>query len=92
MNNRFSRFMTATVLAFSLWSSAIAVVALPVPQQDKQATQQNSKTKQDNKSQASTPAPKSNGMALSTDEDPSMIGKRNINHGIIAKMAGSLNK
>src|SRR2546421_11461144 len=92
MNNRFSRFMTATLLAFSLWSSAIAAVALPIPQQDKQTAQQDSKTKQDNKSQASTAVPKSNGKPLSTDEDPSMIGKRNINHGIIAKMAGSLNK
>src|ERR1043166_6964189 len=26
---------------------------------------------------------------LSTDENPDMIGKRNINHGIIAKMSGS---
>ncbi|HKC64540.1 MAG TPA: M48 family metalloprotease, partial [Pyrinomonadaceae bacterium] len=92
MNNRFSRFMTASLLAFSLWSSAIAAIALPVPQQDKQTTQQDAKTKQDNKSQASTPAPKSNGKPLSTDEDPSMIGKRNINHGLFAKMAGSLNK
>jgi len=92
MNNRFSRFMTATLLAFSLWSSAIAAVALPIPQQDKQTAQQDSKTKQDNKSQASTVVSKSNGKPLSTDEDPSMIGKRNINHGIIAKMAGSLNK
>src|SRR5947209_5904865 len=92
MNNRFSRFMTATLLAFSLWSSAIAAVALPIPQQDKQTAQQDSKTKQDNKSQASTVVSKSTGKPLSTDEDPSMIGKRNINHGIIAKMAGSLNK
>src|SRR5438067_5540338 len=29
---------------------------------------------------------------LSVDEDPAMIGKRNINHGIWAKMAGSLDK
>jgi len=84
--------MTASLLAFSLWSSAIAAVALPVPQQGKQATQQDSKTKQDDKSQAAPVVPKSNGKPLSTDEDPSMIGKRNINHGIIAKMAGSLNK
>jgi predicted Zn-dependent protease len=29
---------------------------------------------------------------LSTDENPDMIGKRNINHGIIAKMSGSTEK
>ena len=41
----------------------------------------------------STPAtaPKSN-KPLSTNEDPAMIGKRNINTGIIAKMSGSTEK
>ena len=39
------------------------------------------------------PAPvKSSGKPLSTNEDPNMIGKRNINTGIIAKMSGSTEK
>jgi predicted Zn-dependent protease len=44
---------------------------------------------------AAQPAPapvKSSGKALSTNEDPNMIGKRNINTGIIAKMSGSTEK
>jgi beta-barrel assembly-enhancing protease len=95
MNNRFSRVMTALMLAFSLWTSAVAVVAIPAqqPQQDKQTAstaQQDSKTKQDKKTQ-STSAPRS-GKPLSTDEDPAMIGKRKINGGFISWMSGGLEK
>ena len=44
--------------------------------------------------QASIPAdlPHSSGGPLSTNEDPRMIGKRNLNKGIIAKMSGSVSK
>jgi len=38
------------------------------------------------------PAPKSSGKPLSTNENPDLIGKRNINSGIIAKMSGSTEK
>ena len=44
---------------------------------------------------AAQPAPapvKSSGKTLSTNEDPNMIGTRNINTGIIAKMSGSTEK
>jgi Zn-dependent protease with chaperone function len=97
MNNRFSRFMTALVLALSLWTSALNAVAVPArrPQQDQQKTtaQQDSKNKQDNKTQASTAtAPPSNGKPLATDEDPSLIGKRKINGGFFSWMAGGMEK
>ena len=101
MNNRFSRFMTALVLALSLWTSALSAVAVPArsQQQDQQtpttAAKQDSKTKQDNKTtQASTaPAPPtSNGKPLATDEDPSLIGKRKINGGFFSWMAGGMEK
>ena len=94
MNNRFSRLMTALVLSLSLWTSAIAVVAVParLPQQDQQTTaQQDSKNKQDKQAQAPTTTP-SNGKALSPDEDPSLIGKRKINGGFISWMAGGMEK
>ena len=96
MNNRFSRVLTALMLAFSLWTSAVAVVALPTqqPQQGKQTattTQQDSKTKQDKKQQTTASTP-SNGKPLATDEDPAMIGKRKINGGFINWMAGGLEK
>jgi len=99
MNNRFSRFMTATLLAFSLWTSAIAAIAIPAtpPQQDNQTTaqKQDSKNKQDNKT-TTTASPNtptaSHGKQLATDEDPAMIGKRKINGGFISWMAGGLEK
>jgi beta-barrel assembly-enhancing protease len=92
MNNRFSRVMTALMLAFSLWTSAVAVVALPAAsqQQDKQTAQQDSKSKQDKKTQSAS-APTS-GKPLSTDEDPAMIGKRKINGGFINWMAMGMEK
>lgn len=95
MNNRFSRVMTALMLALSLWTSAIAVVALPAQQQDSKQTtaQQDSKKKQDQKTQTATTASAPNhGKPLSTDEDPSMIGKRKINGGFINWMAVGMEK
>jgi predicted Zn-dependent protease len=53
-------------------------------------TQKASQTQAEQKTQ---PLPvKTSNKPLSTDEDPAMIGKRNINHGIIAKMSGSTEK
>jgi len=51
-------------------------------------------SKADNKKDSkSSPAPvASSNKPLSVNEDPSMIGKRNINKGIIAKMSGSTEK
>jgi Zn-dependent protease with chaperone function len=103
MNNRFSRFMTALVLALSLWTSAINAVAVPArsQQQDQQTTaaQQDSKNKQDNKTTQTTapataPAPPSNGNGkpLAPDEDPALIGKRKINGGFFSWMAGGMEK
>ena len=101
MNNRFSRVMTALMLAFSLWTSAVAVVAVPAqePQQDKQtaaattaAKQQDSKTNQDKKTQSTQATAPRSGKPLSTDEDPAMIGKRKINGGFISWMSGGLEK
>src|SRR5437763_2219518 len=93
MNHRFSRFTTALVLALSLWMSAIAAVAVPAQQQQSQQTQQptGQQKSTDKKTQSSAPA-QSTGKALPTNEDPAMIGKRNINKGIIAKMSGSMEK
>jgi len=99
MNNRFSRVMTALALAFSLWTSAIGVVALPAPQQQdpKQTAttaQQDSKNKQDKKTQqpATTTSAPSTGKRLSPDEDPALIGKRKINGGFVNWMAMGMEK
>ena len=58
--------------------------------EQKQAEQKSEQKSEQKKTAAATPA-KSN-KPLSTNEDPAMIGKRNINSGIIAKMSGSTEK
>jgi predicted Zn-dependent protease len=97
---RFSRTTAALALAASLLSSSIAGIAqttttLP---QDQNSTNTQSDKAQTQKAAttpaASTPvvASASSGKPLSTNEDPAMIGKRNINTGIISKMSGSTEK
>jgi len=105
--NSFSRAMTALVLAASLLASSLAIVAQTpqstdqkqnstTTQTDPKANQTEAKKDQtQTNSAAAEPAPvvaRNNGKPLSTDENPDMIGKRNINHGIIAKMSGSTEK
>jgi predicted Zn-dependent protease len=94
--------LTALVLALSIWASAISAVAAPLQQQTQDQTQtqqqQGAKsTKTTAPTQASATAQQTQTTAtakkpLSVNEDPSMIGKRKINSGLIAKMAGSLEK
>ena len=86
MKSRFSRAITATVLATSLWTTCIAASAGP---QQPQKDQQKSPSTDTSKAATATPSPvPHNSKPLSTNEDPRMIGKRNINKGIIAKMSG----
>lgn len=98
MNCRFSRLLTALMLASSLLATSITAFsatlkdqepaqtqpaktqAQPAASQDQKTAQQPAQTK------ATSTKP------LSTNEDPSMIGKRNINKGLIAGMSGSTEK
>jgi len=105
--NSFSRAMTALVLAASLLASSLAIVAQTpqstdqkqnstTTQTDPKATQTDPK-KDPTQATATvatptTPAAARNTKPLSTNENPDMIGKRNINSGIIAKMSGSTEK
>jgi len=105
--NSFSRAMTALVLAASLLASSLAIVAQTpqstdqkqnstTTQTDPKATQSDPK-KDPTQATATvapptTPAAARNTKPLSTNENPDMIGKRNINSGIIAKMSGSTEK
>jgi hypothetical protein len=95
--NSFSRATTALVLASSFLTGSVAAVA-----QSTNSTQQNqapatNQPEAKKTTQASTPAStttqaKTN-KPLATNEDPAMIGKRNINGGlIIPKLAGSTEK
>jgi beta-barrel assembly-enhancing protease len=89
--SNFSRVATAMLLASSLFASSVRVIAQSTQPQEPAKSQ--AASKEDKKTQdkaASTPA--SPGKPLSTNENPNMIGKRNINKGIIAGMSGSTEK
>ena len=94
MRTCFSRTATALALSLSLWVSAIGIAAAPQqptsqPQEKKQSEQKKEAQdqKQDQKPAAPTPTATSR-RPLSNDEDPAMIGKRKINSGLFAKLAG----
>jgi predicted Zn-dependent protease len=98
--NSFSRAMTALVLASSLLASSVAALAQTTQTAKTTEQTQNSSTQSEPKTttQTSTPATTAPTTAarsnkpLSTNENPDMIGKRNINTGMIAKMSGSTEK
>jgi predicted Zn-dependent protease len=95
MNSRSPRALTALLLALSLWTSAIGAAAQQQPQtqpQEQQSQEKSAKEQKDQKASAQKTPTKNAGKPLSKNEDPNMIGKRNINSGIIAKMSGSLEK
>jgi len=83
MNSRLSRAVIATGVAVSVWMTSTAALAGPRQTQD---PNQSSKSQQKDKDKK-TPQPSST-KPLSTNEDPTLIGKRNINKGIWGKMAG----
>src|SRR6185369_2913824 len=104
--NNFSRATSAFVLAASLLVSSVAAVAqTPATKPDNSAqkttqaqtdqTQSQTQTQTqaaDAKKTQPVPVAAHSTKPLSTNEDPNMIGKRNINTGIIAKMSGSTEK
>jgi len=90
MKSCFSRTVTAICLGVSLWFTSIAALAGPVQAQDQPQSQKQSAPQQtvpkDQKSngadQQQTASQPSTRKTLPTGEDPTMIGKRNINKGI----------
>jgi hypothetical protein len=95
-----SRAVTAIGLGVSLWVSSIATLAAPQQPQPKdqpQAQSQPASTQAGQKDQKSgaAKAPEqqaANKKTLSTNEDPEMIGKRNINKGLWGKIAAGTEK
>jgi hypothetical protein len=88
MKRSLSRAVIALGIAASLWMTSIAAVAAPRQAQDQKqssTSQQKDKAEKD-KTKATTQT--SSNKPLSTNEDPTMIGKRNINKGIWGRMAG----
>jgi predicted Zn-dependent protease len=94
----FSRATTAFVLTASLLASSVAAVAqtsTTKPTEEAQKTSQTQteqKQTQTDQKKAASSAPVKSTKPLAANEDPSQIGKRNINSGIIAKMSGSIEK
>ena len=90
MKSSLSRAVTAIGLGVSLWFTSIAALAVPVQAQNQPQSQKQSvppqTTPKDQKSQGTdqqqTASQPSTRKTLSTGEDPTMIGKRNINKGI----------
>lgn len=88
--NNFFRATSAFVLMASLMASSMVAVGqttAPKPAPKPEAPKTTPQT--DKKPAASTATSKK---PLSANEDPAMIGKRNINGGFIAKMSGSIEK
>jgi predicted Zn-dependent protease len=92
MYHRFSRTITALVLVANLWSGALIASAAPLQQQQSTDAQ---KPAAQSTAAPKTPAastPQKSNSPLPAKQDPGMIGKRNINKGIIGKMSGSTEK
>jgi len=95
MNRRFSRLPLALALTASLLSTSIAAFAQTTTSQEKSQTgkTQSQTTATEPKKDLPVPSKAPNAKPLSTNEDPDMIGKRNLNKGlIIPKIAGSTEK
>jgi predicted Zn-dependent protease len=96
--NRFSRATTALVLAASLLAGSVAALAQSTKSttqsQTASTTQTTSDPKTTSQTESATTAAARTGSAkpLTVNENPDMIGKRNINGGIISKMSGSTEK
>jgi len=102
--NFFSRSSSALILATSLLTSSIVAVAQTstntTDQTSKASTTQTATDAKQTEAKKPQPATAAANAAnvprstkpLATNEDPAMIGKRNINTGIIAKMSGSTEK
>jgi predicted Zn-dependent protease len=91
--NSFSRIATALLLVSSLLAASVASLAqttqtAPKAEPPAQTPAQTAVNKDKNQRTTTTSSKK----PLSVNEDPSLIGKRNINKGIIARMSGSTEK
>jgi hypothetical protein len=104
MFNQLSRNVTALALVCALVaggsSAALAAPQKQASKSEKEAAEQKAREaseKQDREdaaeiANARKKAESTKGKPLSTDEDPSQIGKRKINGGLIASMSGSIEK
>src|SRR5258708_13870796 len=98
MFSRTSRHIVPFALVSNLLLSSFSLFAAP-RQQDQQPKQPSTQVAKVASTAVPTPSPTpspssspSPGRALAVNEDPAMIGKRNVNTGVISKMSMSLEK
>lgn len=85
------RTVIAMALVATLWTTSIAVAgAAPLPQQQQPKADEKQSTQKDTQAATPTTIASNTNRPLAVNEDPSMIGKRNINKGIFG--GGSLEK
>ena len=87
--NSFSRVATALLLASSLLATSVRVMAQTAQPQEPVKSEPAAKKEATKTNDKASAAPNK---TLSANENPNMIGKRNINKGIIAGMSGSTEK
>jgi predicted Zn-dependent protease len=95
--NNFSRATSAFVLMVSLLASSMVAVGQttaqkPAQPEAKTADQKKTDQKKATDQKKTTAAATSTKKPLSTNEDPAMIGKRNINGGFVGKISGGTEK
>ncbi|MEK6281073.1 MAG: M48 family metallopeptidase [Acidobacteriota bacterium] len=95
--NSFSRIATALMLVASVLTGSLAGFAQTVDPaqstaQKEQAAKATANKKDDSKKDESRKTTAISKKPLSVNEDPALIGKRNINKGIISKMSGGTEK
>jgi predicted Zn-dependent protease len=94
--NSFSRMVTALLLTSCLLAGSVAGLAQTSTQtqkSDESVAKSDDAASKSSDKKKTDPAPVAKSTKpLSVNEDPNMIGKRNINKGIIAKMSGSTEK
>jgi hypothetical protein len=84
MKIHLSRAVTAIGLGASLWFGSISAFAAPQQTKDQDQTASKSQSQTAQKDQGTTQQAPTKGGPLSTNEDPTKIGQRNINKGIWA--------
>jgi len=89
---RFSRFLLTLVLALNLATSSAMLTAYGQTGQTASPTNDQEQLKKPATTNQPVVSPYTNSKPLSTDEDPSMIGKRKLNGGLISKMSMSVEK
>jgi len=100
MKFHLSRAVVAIGLGASLWFASVSSLAAPqqskdqgqTSQQTQSTTSSTDKSQSANNPQTTQPTVARKGGPLSTNDDPEMIGKRNINKGLWGKLAAGTEK